>query len=74
MVFQGEYGTVMGNHRLKSLWLMEGENRWVNPDGERKSFIANAQVEIALKGNVSNIDQRPSDWSNHRFRILEILP
>ena len=69
MVFQGEYGTVMGNHRLKSLWRMEGENRWVNPDGERRSFIANAQVEIALKGNVSNIDQRPSDWSNHRFRI-----
>ncbi len=69
MVFQGEYGTVMGNHRLKSLWRMKGENRWVNPQAERNSFIAEAEVEIALNGDTKNINGKPLDWSNHRFRM-----
>ena len=71
MVFQGEYGTVMGNHRLKSLWRMKGENRWINPQSERNSFIAETQVEIALSGDTKKINGKPSDWSNHRFRVRQ---
>ena len=67
----GEYGTVMGNHRLKSLWRMKGENRWMNPQDERNSFIAETQVEIALNGATKNINGKPSDWSNHRFRMRQ---
>ncbi|MEE2968427.1 MAG: PEP/pyruvate-binding domain-containing protein [Verrucomicrobiota bacterium] len=71
MVFQGEYGTVMGNHRLKSLWHLEGENRWVNPQAERDSFIDRSAVEIALDQEITNIGGKPSVWPNHRFRIRE---
>ena len=71
MVFQGEYGTAMGNHRLKSLWRLEGENRWVNPQSERNSFIAGSEVGIVLNREIINIIGKPSGWSNHRFRMRE---
>ena len=70
-VFQGEYGTVMGNHRLKSLWQMEGENRWINPQAETRSFIANAQVDIAIDRETISMSGSPSEWSNHRFKIRQ---
>ena len=68
-VFQGEYGTAMGNHRLKSLWRLEGENRWMDPQGERESIIADANVGIALNGKVTDFNAKPSDWPSHRFQI-----
>ena len=68
-VFQGEYGTAMGNHRLKSLWRLEGENRWMDPQGERESIIADANVGIALNGKVTDFTAKPSDWPSHRFQI-----
>ena len=30
-IFQGESGTLFGNHRLKSLWKVESDNRWTDP-------------------------------------------
>ena len=68
-VFQGEYGTAMGNHRLKSLWRLEGENRWMDPQVERESIIADANVGIALNGKVTEFTAKPSDWPSHRFQI-----
>ena len=51
----------MGNHRLKSLWRLEGENRWMDPQGERESIIADANVGIALNGKVTDFNVKPSD-------------
>ena len=50
---------------------MKGENRWVNPQAERNSFIAETQVEIALNGETKNINGKPSNWSNHRFKMRQ---
>jgi hypothetical protein len=68
-VFQGEYGTAMGNHRLKSIWVLSGENRWVKPESVSQSLVADAEVEIALRGSVEAFSGRPSVWPRHDFTI-----
>ena len=66
-VFQGEYGTAMGNHRLKSTWVLRGENRWVKPGSVSQSLIADAEVNIALKGSVEEFSGKPAFWPRHDF-------
>ncbi len=66
-VFQGEYGTAMGNHRLKSLWVLSGENRWVKPESVSTSLVAQAEVQIALNGSVAGFSGKPSFWPRHAF-------
>ncbi|MCP4814090.1 MAG: hypothetical protein GY888_16410, partial [Planctomycetaceae bacterium] len=66
-VFQGEYGTAMGNHRLKSTWVLSGENRWVKPEVVTQSLVADAQVQIALKGAVEEFSGKPAFWPRHAF-------
>jgi len=66
-VFQGEYGTAMGNHRLKSIWVLRGENRWVTPESVSQSLVADAQVNIALKGSVEVFSGKPAFWPRHAF-------
>ena len=50
---------------------MEGETGWINPQAERRSFIANAQVDIALDREAISMSGSPSEWSNHRFKIRQ---
>ncbi|MCP4847157.1 MAG: hypothetical protein GY899_04325 [Verrucomicrobiaceae bacterium] len=66
-VFQGEYGTAMGNHRLKSIWILSGENRWVEPEDVSQSLVAEAQVQIALKDSVEEFSGKPAFWPRHAF-------
>ena len=66
-VFQGEYGTVMGNHRLKSTWSLRGDNRWVNPESLSRSIVQEADVNIALRGSVELFSGRPALWPRHKF-------
>ena len=67
MVFQGEYGTVMGNHRLKSTWSLRGDNRWVDPESLSRSIVQEADVNIALRGSVELFSGRPALWPRHKF-------
>lgn len=66
-VFQGEYGTAMGNHRLKSIWSLRGENRWVDPKSVSQSLVQDADVNIPLMGSVEFLSGRPADWPRHKF-------
>src|SRR5690606_18817927 len=42
-VFQGEAGTVLANHRLKSLWQIETASRWLDEEGLSTSLVGSAE-------------------------------
>ena len=66
-LYQGEAGTVFGNHRLKSLWRMESDNRWLNPANPASSLIDDAKIEYAQQGAIVTRDGAPSAWPNAAF-------
>ena len=66
-ILQGEWGTVFGNHRLKSLWQVESDNRWVDPANPLFSLITAAKVEYVQQGAIVTRDGAPSAWPNAIF-------
>ncbi len=66
-IFQGEWGTVFGNHRLKSLWQMESDSRWVDPANPGSTLITAAEVEYTQQGVIVTRDGAPSAWPNAAF-------
>lgn len=51
--FQGEFGDVFSNHRLKSRWRLETKNMWLTPENlEEESFYNKAHIEYAADGRV----------------------
>lgn len=43
-LFQGEYGEIFGNHRLKSAWQLETRSLWLTAENLQSSFYENASV------------------------------
>ena len=66
-VFQGEAGTVMGNHRLKSVWRVRGDNRWIIPETVNASLVASAEVDRIRGGAVVTEVGPPDIWPEHAF-------
>ena len=66
-ILQGEWGTVFGNHRLKSLWKLESDNHWVDPANPASTLIASAEVEYAERGAIVSREGAPSEWPNAIF-------
>ncbi len=68
-VFQGETGTAMGNHRLKSLWGVRGDDRWVPRAEPGGSLLAAAEVESAIPGGLATEVGPPAIWPGHGFTV-----
>ncbi|GAI18034.1 unnamed protein product, partial [marine sediment metagenome] len=67
--FQGEYGNVFANHRLKLRWTLETKNLWLTPENLEQSFYADAYIEYATGGRIRILSGTPSLWpfSNYTF-------
>ncbi len=65
--FQGEWGDVFANHRLKSRWRFETKNLWLSEEYLRESFLANVQIEYAAHGQVIVYSGPPAEWPGARF-------
>ena len=67
--FQGEFGDVFSNHRLKSRWTLETKNLWLTPENLEQSFYADAHIEYAGGGRIRTLSGTPSLWpfSTHTF-------
>ena len=61
-IFQGESGSVFGNHRLKSLWQVESDSRWTNPAKPSGNMITAAELQHAPQGSVINRTGSPAIW------------
>jgi hypothetical protein len=44
-LYQGEWGDVFGNHRLKSAWMLSTESLWLTVDNLQTSFFADTTLE-----------------------------
>ena len=62
-VFQGERGTLFGNHRLKSLWQMESAERWLDPVNPLGSPLAETTIQYAPDGTIITRGGVPSTWT-----------
>ncbi len=60
--FQGESGSVFGNHRLKSLFVVRTSNGWLNDTGLADSFINSIEWESAPDGSVLMRTGSPASW------------
>ncbi|MHC4741552.1 MAG: PEP/pyruvate-binding domain-containing protein, partial [Planctomycetota bacterium] len=54
--FQGEYGNIFENHRLKSQWNLETKSLWLTAENlENECFYANVEVEYAAEGQIRTL-------------------
>jgi len=54
--FQGEYGNVFGNHRLKSRWLLGTRSLWLTAENlHRECFYTDVELEYAADGRIRTL-------------------
>lgn len=61
-VFQGEFGDVFGNHRLKSRWSLASRNLRLVPGELTSSFYTNASVEYLAGAELAILTNGMSAW------------
>ncbi|MHC4740398.1 MAG: PEP/pyruvate-binding domain-containing protein [Planctomycetota bacterium] len=59
--FQGEYGTVFANHRLKSRWLFETKNMWLSGKTLDESLYSRVRLEYLDRERIRTV----SGWLEH---------
>jgi hypothetical protein len=60
--FQGEYGDVFANHRLKSCWRFETKNMWLTKEDLARCLYTNVELEYADSGRVRSVSGKLSEW------------
>jgi len=68
-IFQGENGTVFGNHRLKSQFLLRSDERWLDRDGLADSFITAADWQHVSNGGIITRSGSPASWPAHTHTV-----
>lgn len=70
-VFQGEAGSLFGNHRLKSLMRIRIADRWLDEVGLQDSFITTMDWESAPDGVVISRSGAPATWpgTEHSWEV-----
>jgi hypothetical protein len=53
--FQGEFGDVFANHRLKSQWLFETQSIWLTKANLADSFYTNVMLEYTDTGRIRTV-------------------
>jgi hypothetical protein len=66
-VFQGEYGTVFGNHMLKSFWSLQTTNRQISPTNLDLSFYTTAQIEYLDGASIQNLSGPLASFPNFDY-------
>jgi len=66
--FQGEYGDVFANHRLKSRWLFQTKNLWLTKENLAHCFYADVRLEYNDRGRIRTVAGMLESWpfASHR--------
>jgi len=70
VVFQGEYGSVIGNHRLKSEYALETRDTRLGGEGLAQTLFRQAEVKYLDDGLVKTLSGSPATFSNARHQVL----
>ena len=67
--FQGEFGDVFANHRLKSRWQFETRSCWLTKTNMADSLYAKVAFEYLADARIRTLTGTPSDWpmASHSF-------
>ena len=60
--FQGEYGNVFANHRLKSHWWIETKSLWLNAENLAECLYADVNIEYVAEGRIRQLRGRLPLW------------
>lgn len=66
-VYQGRYGDVFANHRLKSKWRFRTKNQWLDPDRLDKSIYQDVSFEYPEEGRIKVLSGDPNQWPQYCF-------
>lgn len=70
-LFQGEYGDVFGNHRLKSQMRLQTESRFLDDAGLERTFLSAVERHYADHGTLTSRSGSPEAWPGARFDMVE---
>lgn len=70
-LFQGEYGDVFANHRLKSRMQIDTTSRFLDEAGLEHTFITQLTRESADDGSVATRTGNPEEWEGASFQAME---
>jgi len=62
VIYQGEFGNVFANHRLKLRWLFQTDSLRLTSAGLQKSLYGNCSLEYAAEGRIRLVTGKPSSW------------
>jgi hypothetical protein len=67
--FQGEFGEVFANHRLKSHWRLETKSMWLTPENLQETIFTNAELQYAANGRIQSFGGPLNSWpgASHTF-------
>lgn len=70
-VYQGEYGDVFANHRLKSFWQFHTQNQWLNPKQLNEGIYAHVHLDYVLGDEIHSITGDPRQWAEYDFSFAD---
>jgi hypothetical protein len=70
-VFQGEFGDVFANHRLKSQWQLQTRNTRLAPGSLLETIYSDGQVELLSNGEPATLAGPPSSWPGASFSLKD---
>ncbi len=65
-ISQGPHASVFANHRLKSLWTVRTDDRWLDETGRATCCFTRVEWTHALRGRVEQQTGTFSEWENAR--------
>ena len=72
LIFQGETtGDVFAFHRLKSIWSLETDSRWLDKEGLETSVFSDAKLLHQRKGNIEQSEGAPSTWPDADHSVTD---
>lgn len=70
-VYQGEYGDVFANHRLKSKWRFRTRNQWLEPGSVEESICQDVYFEYSEQGRIESLSGDPNQWPEYGFSYFD---
>ncbi len=71
IVYQGEYGDVFANHRLKSNWRFRTRNQWLDPELLKEGIYQDIAFEYTEYGQIKSLSGDPNQWPQYRFSYID---
>ncbi len=70
--FQGEYGDVIANHRLKSEWILNSQSLWIDASSLAETFYTDLHVIYADGGILHTLQGQVADLPGAAHRVSEL--